>query len=232
MSPQFFQVLSGSAFHPPVGWEIQVQLFVRASFSFFLAIHFRSYRKPGLEILGRGLGLKSSTLGGFVLHSEVQVITCGSAWASVLSSHTAALAFRLLRYLCKETPSFSHVRPWYLWTTLCEPCYQKNSYGQHLSPHSLPLVLFLGTISCMMLVPFFLTIVIILLLWQYLLNLCQNQCHSEFWLIRWWQALGKIFSSSDANGKHSQWSDSGSGTITFSWIGVIYYLSLYTWQIA
>ena len=74
-----------------------------ASFSFFLAIHFRSYRKPGLEMLGRGLGFQSSTLGGFVLHSEVQVITSGSARASLLSSHTAALAFRLLRYLCKET---------------------------------------------------------------------------------------------------------------------------------
>lgn len=49
---------------------------------------------------------------GFLLHSEVQVIPCGSPWGSVLSSQTVALAFRPSRCLCrKDTPSHSHVRP-------------------------------------------------------------------------------------------------------------------------
>lgn len=39
--------------------------------------------------------------------------------------------------------------------------------------------------------------------------------------------LGWNIFSRWSNGKHSQWSDSGSGTIMFSWIGILYYLSLY-----
>lgn len=43
--------------------EIKVQLIVGGSFSFFLAIHLRPSRKPGLEILGRDSGVWSGTLG-------------------------------------------------------------------------------------------------------------------------------------------------------------------------
>lgn len=60
----------------------------------FLALHLRLYRKLGPEKPGRSPGFQSNTLRAFVLHLEVQVITCSSAQGSVLSSLTAAWAFR------------------------------------------------------------------------------------------------------------------------------------------
>lgn len=179
---------------------------------------------------------------GFCLSLRGAGDTVWFAQGSVLISQTAALLldswstsarkhFPPPRPHPPHCPSYSHVKPWCLWTTLHELCYQRSSYGQHLSPNSLPLILFWGTISCMMLVPFFLTIGDAILLLQYLLNLCQSQCHSEFWLIRWTD-LGRNIFSRWSNGKHSQWSDSGSGTIVFSWTDILYYLSLYNQQIA
>lgn len=114
-------------------------------FSFFLAVHLRLYRKPVLEMLGWGeaqdfspvlLGVCASLRG-----ARDNVWFCLGIYAEFPDCSTGSLGAS-----AENMPSYSHVRPWYLRTTLWEPCYQKNLYGQHLSPHSPLLVLFSGTV--------------------------------------------------------------------------------------